>query len=973
MKPNNLLFTRMNLLIVMMGLSFMGLSNPNHNDFNGRSTNEWTIVATYEIPADASGLAYDGTNLFCGIYGSEGDRIYQIDPANGDYELLCNAPIDDALGLTFDGTYFWSVYQGSSSSDDAVAIQFDYDGNQVGSFPMQTHYMSGIASDGGDFWTAAYYNPDGHIYKTTETGVLLDDFAAPDNQPWDLTVQDEFLWMADYWGDALYKIEKATGDLIETYDTEGVDPAGVVWDGNYLWYVDAGEGADSWLYKVDLSGAGQPVITLPSTTHGYGLVNIGDAETWDMVVQNTGAANLTISGVDIDNDLVTTSQSFPVVIEPADQIVIPITYSPEEFEALEETILVLSDDPLNSEAEVLLTGNGVYEGPRAAFESEDHDYYAIRESASERWYVAIENQGDEVLSITEINIDNPVFYLDNTVELPITIPVLGEVEVGIWFLPPGLETYYGKATFSTNDPLSSLVDVFVEGEGEEAPDEMGAQLWYFNIEDDYDSSPKAFDYIQDINDDGKHEVIIASEDNYVRCVNGDGDDLSDLLWKTEIYSGNVYGQNCLKRSADLNGDGIQDVVIGTTGGDRSIWALSGKDGQQIWRFDTDMYGDGGWVYQVDIKYDYNADGIPDALGCAGDDSEDSGPKRVFCIDGVTGELIWDEYTGGPAFSVKGVSDFTGDGVADVIAGASNESESEGSVKGINGATGETEWSYVVGGSSVWALESMSDINADDVKDVIAGDYSGNFYLIDPTDGSVLEQGSIGNELILRFERVSSLNDDIFDDIVAAHSGTVMSAIDGSTGDFIWSKALEDKCWNVRGINDVNGDDVVDVAVATLYQNNYAYILSGSTGSVILQESLSEPSDGLGIIPDITGDGSYEIIPGGRYGSVKCLSGGTILISDIPMVSALEKVQHNASPNPFANELTISFKLQESQQVAVKLTDLQGRSIKLWPETFYFAGENTVQLQEMAEGLKSGVYIYTITTEEESYSGKIVKK
>ncbi|MDZ7777925.1 MAG: hypothetical protein U5L09_21075 [Bacteroidales bacterium] len=38
-------------------------------------TREWTIEATYEIPQNASGLAWDGTYLYCGIYGVDGDRI----------------------------------------------------------------------------------------------------------------------------------------------------------------------------------------------------------------------------------------------------------------------------------------------------------------------------------------------------------------------------------------------------------------------------------------------------------------------------------------------------------------------------------------------------------------------------------------------------------------------------------------------------------------------------------------------------------------------------------------------------------------------------------------------------------------------------------------------------------------------------------------------------------------------------------
>jgi len=77
---------------------------------------EWSIVATYSIPGKASGLAFDGTSLYSGIYGSEGDKVYKINPDNGSYELLFSNPdLGDSYGLTWDGIYLWTVDQVSGS------------------------------------------------------------------------------------------------------------------------------------------------------------------------------------------------------------------------------------------------------------------------------------------------------------------------------------------------------------------------------------------------------------------------------------------------------------------------------------------------------------------------------------------------------------------------------------------------------------------------------------------------------------------------------------------------------------------------------------------------------------------------------------------------------------------------------------------------------------------------------------------
>lgn len=264
----------------------------------------WSIVATYTIPEGASGLAYDGTNLYCGIYGANGDEVYQIDPESGSYSLLFTGPQGDAYGLTYDGEYLWTTDHPGSSSTPAVAMQIDLDGNLISQFNLPDHYMSGIAYDRGDFWVSTYYPDPSTVYKVDNSGSILKQFTAPDNQPWDLCLENESLWVADYWGDTLYKIDPLTGNLLESHPSEGVDPAGIVWDGEYLWYCDNGIDYNyDYLYKVNLKKVTIIANFIADVTKGAAPLTVHFTDL--SIVDNT---TITSWKWDFDNDAIIDSE-----------------------------------------------------------------------------------------------------------------------------------------------------------------------------------------------------------------------------------------------------------------------------------------------------------------------------------------------------------------------------------------------------------------------------------------------------------------------------------------------------------------------------------------------------------------------------------------------------------------------------------------------------------------------------------------
>lgn len=947
--------------------------------FPGTKNREWTIVETWQIPGKASGLAFDGQFLYYGIYGQNGDHFYKFDPVTGTATQIFIQPlVGDCFGMTYDGENLWVINQPSSSSQPAQATEMDFSGNILSTITLPDHYMSGIAWDNGNFWVHTYYPNPGKIYKIDASGTVLSQINPPAQQGWDLCLQDENLWVADYDANNLYKIDQ-TGAIIEQHACEDMKPSGVVYDGQYLWYVDGQLSSGSTLYKIDLGGSGTPAINIPVTSWNYGNVAVGDSAVWNMVISSIGTEDLIIENILIQNAVpVFTWEVFPQTVAPGESTEITLIYKPTESGPLNTIITVLSNDPVNPEIEVQLMGEAVISGPSIHVLIPSHYYGNVRTGATTRWFLLVENIGNENLVINELNLDIPDFYIDENIVLPFSISPLQVAEIGVWFHPVENIYYQDYLEIVNNDPANPSVSVFLEGNGNTTNYPIGTLFWQYTIDAGWDNSPKAIAPIQDISGDGVDDVIVCSEDNFIRCFNGNAHQTGDVLWETEIYSGNVYQQRGLFISADLNEDGIQDVVVGTTGGDVSVRVFCGKTGNPVWQFQTSLWGDGGWVYEVNAAQDYTGDGLVDVLGCAGDDGNDTGPKRAFCIDGADGSLVWNTPLGGPAFGVISIEDVTGDGLPDVLAGASNEFETEGKVACLNGDNGSIIWQKFTDGSSVWGLLQLDDINEDGVKDVAAGDFYGNFYGYDGVNGDELFSGNLGAGLniINKLVRLDDVNSDGIADFTIASSSDNCVAIDGKYGSNIWLTPLADQASKLDRIKDISGDGINDIVVGTLYSNNYVYFLDGVTGEDMKSVAYGQAVDAMASIPDINQDFSHEMVAGGRDGKVVCYSGGLDAWTEIQEVAPQHPaISVDVTPNPFVSSVQASISSTSEKVCNISIISAGGRLMKDFGTCHLSSEPLTIEwngLRQNENPASPGLYFLIVTNGNNSLATKLVK-
>ena len=137
------------------------------------------------------------------------------------------------------------------------------------------------------------------------------------------------------------------------------------------------------------------LIYVYSTEHDYGTVTLGDSPTWNVTVENTGTADLDITGVSFTGSAdLSCGATFPITLAPTDQTTLPITWSPSAFGELNAIATVESTDPVNPGVDITLTGDAVYSGPEINIPSNSHDYAAVRNNAYTRWFMTIENLGD---------------------------------------------------------------------------------------------------------------------------------------------------------------------------------------------------------------------------------------------------------------------------------------------------------------------------------------------------------------------------------------------------------------------------------------------------------------------------------------------------------------------------------------------------------------------------------------------------
>jgi hypothetical protein len=314
-------------------------------------------------------------------------------------------------------------------------------------------------------------------------------------------------------------------------------------------------------------------------------------------------------------------------------------------------------------------------------------------------------------------------------------------------------------------------------------------------------------------------------------------------------------------------------------------------------------------YSVSGAGDVNGDGIADVIIGAFNANNEAGTSYVVygsktlgttinlaALNATQGVAIQGAAAGDEAgWSVSGAGDVNGDGIADVIIGAPDTNNFEGSsyvvygsktlgttinLAALNATQGVVIQGAAAGDEAGFSVSGAGDVNGDGIADVIIGapgtnNQAGSSYVVygsntlgttinlaalNATQGVVIQGAAAGDESGYSVSGAGDVNGDGIADVIIGAPGTDSSyvvygsktlgttinlaALNATQGVVIQGTGGSDSGNSVSGAVDVNGDGIADVIIGATNTNNNAgtsYVVYGEPAPSASPSASPSPS------------------------------------------------------------------------------------------------------------------------------------
>jgi outer membrane protein assembly factor BamB len=361
----------------------------------------------------------------------------------------------------------------------------------------------------------------------------------------------------------------------------------------------------------------------------------------------------------------------------------------------------------------------------------------------------------------------------------------------------------------------------------------------------------------------------------------------DQIWYKQF---DELGTSSSPKCADLNNDGVLDIVIGAAKNeyeksDSAVIAFDGRTGEILWQnFAHDQ------IVGSAIFMDITNDSIPEVF-IGGRSSE------FLCIDGENGNTIW-RYKISDRDSIKAcclrfnffnaqiIQDVDNDGFQDLLISnggnprakpKSRELRVPGVLAVFSSKTGAVISSALMpDGNETYMTPVIHDFEGKYNSEIIFGTggetLGGNLFRVSLKD---LLTGDISKAKVLASEEgrgfiapptITDVNNDGTADIIVNWFGGKLMALDGKTNLIIWQRLIPGtETYNTACPGFFNNDDIPDFF--STYnkgtwpdnQGSVEMMFDGKNGNIIHSDSLGCIGYSSGVTVDINEDGFDEVI------------------------------------------------------------------------------------------------------------------
>jgi|GEM_PF-1691201 len=295
--------------------------------------------------------------------------------------------------------------------------------------------------------------------------------------------------------------------------------------------------------------------------------------------------------------------------------------------------------------------------------------------------------------------------------------------------------------------------------------------------------------VADLDNDGKDEVLLGVL-HYIQCYDAKG----NRRWNIGTGVGNIITSI---ETDDIDGDGLEEIVVG---GDSTVYPnlyVLGNDGKIIWKIRAGAYE----VNDVAVG-DTNGDGRMEiAVGTVAKHGIYYTPSRVYMYDSK-GNKMWEKLIPRGVATIK-LADIEGDGKMEVLVGSLHYFK-------VIDHQGNSLTDFETRGYIRDIL--VGDIDLDGVNEILLG--SNDLYVID-SEGNSKWENPAGTDVINDIE-ILDLNSDDYPEILVASDGLYIIDYNGDT---IWQYSTEKTVKDIH-VCDLDGDSFPELAAGSL--DNYVY-------------------------------------------------------------------------------------------------------------------------------------------------------